>query len=101
MPCVRQPPSSSISSGHVVEGLDDLGWQGKFIDAEGRLQLGGGAGADDRRGHPRSVTDPDQGDLERRPVKTFTGAYDGLDDPLGLLTHVVADEAGKMWRGSA
>ena len=34
--------------GDVVEGLDDLGGQGQLLDAERALQLGRGAGADDR-----------------------------------------------------
>src|SRR5262245_62588543 len=48
----------------VVERLDDLVRQGEILDAEGVLELGGGARPDDRSCHPGAVAHPREGDLE-------------------------------------
>src|SRR6476661_10999830 len=60
-------PLTSVP-GHVVERLDDLRRQGELLDAEGALELGGGARAHDRGGHARPVADPGQGHLEGGPA---------------------------------
>src|SRR6476661_4317137 len=39
-----------LVGGHVVEGSDDLFGEDALLDRQGFAQLGGGAGADDRRG---------------------------------------------------
>ena len=53
------------ASGHVVEGLDDLGGQGQLLDGQRSLQLGRRAGPDDRGGDAGAVAHPDQRHLER------------------------------------
>ena len=50
------------------------------VEREGGLELGGGAGADDRRGDSRAVADPGECHLQRRPAEPVGGPGDRLDD---------------------
>ena len=70
--------TTSLVGGHVVEGRDDLGGQLALLDGERLAQLGGGAGAEDRRrdarggraprrGRPRAGTSRDRRRPARRP----------------------------------
>ena len=61
-------------------------------------QLGGGAGADDRRGDPGAVAHPGQRHLERGPAEAVGGARHRLDHALGVLVEVAAR---RRWRSAA
>src|SRR3546814_3195951 len=86
----------SVSSGHVVEGVDDLWWQAQLVDPQGSAQLRGRPGSHDRGSHPGPVAHPDQGHLERRPVQALAGTDHGLHDALVLLAEVGADEVREV-----
>ena len=59
---------------HVVEGRDDLGGQLALLDGQRLAQLGGGAGADDRRGDARAGRAP-------RPAPPRAGTSRGRRRP--------------------